>query len=75
MPGAAVLGEPHIERPGDSGNPERISGSTRLTATQPTHVSNSAASVSLQRGGLTLTLGEAADLSGNCHVDEERARG
>ena len=28
-----------------------------------------------QRGGLTLTLGEAADLSGNCHVDEERARG
>src|SRR6266581_9768064 len=24
---------------------------------------------------LTLTLGEAAELSGNCHVDEERARG
>ena len=28
-----------------------------------------------RRGGLTLTLGEAGDLSGNCHVDEERARG
>src|ERR1700750_3058972 len=27
------------------------------------------------RVGLTLTLGEAADLPGNCHVDEERARG
>jgi hypothetical protein len=28
-----------------------------------------------RRNGLTLTLGEAADLSGKCHVDKERARG
>ena len=28
-----------------------------------------------KRGGLTLTLGEPADLFGNCYVDEERARG
>jgi hypothetical protein len=34
MPGSAVLGQPHIESPGDRGNPERISGSTRLTETQ-----------------------------------------
>jgi hypothetical protein len=28
-----------------------------------------------RRAGLTLTLGEAANLAGKCHVDEERARG